>query len=78
MGRDHPWRSDGDDDDADDDMMMMMRMMGIGMLKTGTFLFTHSSNRGLDRNPNWKGPLMCIPLMLLPCSWTLFYLLMYP
>lgn len=43
-----------------------------------TFLFTRSSNQGLDRNPNWKGPPMCIPLMLLPCSWTLFYLLMYP
>lgn len=61
-------------------MMMMMKMMimMMGVLKTDTFLFTHSSNRELDRNPNWKGPPMCIPLTLLPCSWTLFYLLMYP
>lgn len=58
--------------------LMMMTMMMTGMLKTDTFLFTHSSNQGLDRNPNWKGPPMCIPLMLLTCSWTLFYLLMYP
>ena len=36
-------------------MMMMMRMMGIGMLKTDTFLFAHSSNRGLDRKPKLEG-----------------------
>lgn len=55
-------------------VMMMMTVM----LKPDTLPFTHSSNHGLDRNPNWKGPPMCIPLMLLPCSWTLFNLLMYP
>lgn len=53
-----------------------MTMM-TAMLKTNTLPFTHSSNLGLDWYPNRKGPPMCIPLMLLPCSWT-FNLLLYP
>lgn len=35
--------------------MMMMMMMMTEVVKIDTFLLTHSSNWGLDRNPDWEG-----------------------
>lgn len=34
---------------------MMMMMMMTEVVKIDTFLLTHSSNWGLDRNPDWEG-----------------------